>query len=132
MDKKYPSQSPERMKLYRKKWSEQNPEKVKSARNAWRRDKRKALEVHRRYKYGITPDQTRELLQNQKNSCAICKKQFSIGKSGVLHFMVDHCHQYGYIRGLLCVSCNNGIGLFKDDPELLITASKYVENWKPI
>jgi hypothetical protein len=45
-------------------------------------------------------------------------------ESGSLH--VDHDHESGRVRGLLCVRCNNGIGLFKEDPDLFERALTYV------
>ena len=39
---------------------------------------------------------------------------------------VDHCHNTGRFRGLLCVSCNAGVGMFKDTPSLLVAAASYL------
>lgn len=62
-------------------------------------------------------------------SCEICGVQLawhqtSAGKNTAVH--VDHCHQTGKIRGLLCHDCNTGIGKFKDNPSLLWKAIAYL------
>lgn len=41
---------------------------------------------------------------------------------------VDHCHETGQVRGLLCNLCNQALGLFKDSPELLARATAYLHN----
>jgi hypothetical protein len=44
----------------------------------------------------------------------------------VLH--VDHCHQTGHVRALLCTGCNSGLGAFRDSPERLREAAAYIEH----
>jgi hypothetical protein len=62
-------------------------------------------------------------LRKQKLRCAIC-----------LGFMkranVDHCHETGKRRGLLCSGCNTAIGKLKDDPEVLRRAADYIESYQ--
>lgn len=59
--------------------------------------------------------------------CAICKEPQSVLLKGELkRLAVDHCHKTKKIRGLLCDNCNKGLGLFKDKPELLNSASEYL------
>jgi hypothetical protein len=41
---------------------------------------------------------------------------------------VDHDHETGAIRGILCIDCNRALGMFRDDPRLLRKAAKYLEN----
>lgn len=43
---------------------------------------------------------------------------------------LDHCHETGEFRGFLCSNCNQGIGKFKDDPEILLNAIAYLEGHK--
>ena len=75
-------------------------------------------------RYGLTLQQYDELLKNQGGGCAICRKSES-GESGNC-LSVDHDHLTGKVRGLLCYSCNAGIGMFRDDPALLTGAVIYL------
>lgn len=62
---------------------------------------------------------------DQDGRCAIC----STTEPGHGHvvFVVDHCHQTGKVRGLLCRNCNAAIGLLGDDPKVLRVAAVYIE-----
>lgn len=60
--------------------------------------------------------------QEQNGCCAICKRHESV--TGTLH--LDHCHDDGKLRGLLCADCNKGLGFFRDSPENLVAASEYL------
>lgn len=75
--------------------------------------------------YGITVEQYEYLLTKQDSGCAVCGHDGSTSRGGVLH--VDHCHNKGHVRGLLCDLCNRAIGLFRDDPALLRRAADYLE-----
>ena len=75
-------------------------------------------------KYGITIEDYNDMFEKQKGVCKICalpqtNKRFN-------HLCVDHDHETGKVRGLLCDPCNRAIGLFKDDPRLLNKASQYL------
>ena len=50
------------------------------------------------------------------------------GADGGGRFHIDHDHSTGKVRGLLCTACNMGLGLFKDDPEMLLRAIDYLED----
>ena len=77
--------------------------------------------------YGITGKRFDEMLEEQNGACAICKRQETITRLGkLLPLSIDHDHTTGKIRGLLCGECNRGLGKFKDNPELLIEAAKYL------
>ena len=109
-----------------KRWQQANPDRL----NAYRRRRRLEPEVKRREraghlkrKYGITLEAYQTMLVNQGGRCAICRRQPPSDIS--LH--VDHDHQTGKIRGLLCFTCNNALGDFEDDASLLRSAITYVE-----
>lgn len=75
-------------------------------------------------KYGVTPDELAGMYEKQNSCCAICGVHESkLPKR--LH--VDHCHETGRVRGLLCNKCNTSIGHFERTPELLIVAHQYLE-----
>ncbi len=85
------------------------------------------------YGYGITVDQYDAMLAVQGGKCAICNATSSgsnRGTKGWLH--VDHCHATEAIRGLLCHTCNLGIGYFKNNPALLLAAMGYLLKYHPV
>ena len=71
----------------------------------------------------MTVEEYNERLLKQDGKCAICSKTNKSGK----RLFVDHCHRTGRIRGLLCGPCNNAIGLFYDNPELMNKAAAYLK-----
>lgn len=75
--------------------------------------------------YGITLDQFDSILAGQNNSCAICNSPRTNHKAHKF-FSVDHCHTTNKVRGILCPSCNIGIGCFKDNIQLLQKAIQYL------
>ena len=75
-------------------------------------------------KYGITLEDYDRLLENQEGCCSICGTDEPGGGKGRFH--VDHNHITGKVRGLLCNSCNTGLGRFKDSPEVLLKAAAYL------
>lgn len=82
-----------------------------------------------RTKFGITLAEYGELLLKQNGACAICKRAETDTRNGkVKALAVDHDHETGVVRALLCVACNTGLGKFRDDPDLLIEASNYIKH----
>lgn len=101
------------------------------------RDKRKCpkgrraiLNSEKKKMYGITQDQYEAMYAQQKGLCAIChqpeKTPTNDGKA-IRMLAVEHCHRTGAVRGLACRSCNSGLAQFRDDPELLRSAIRYLE-----
>lgn len=72
--------------------------------------------------YGITKAEL-DLMLEQHEACAIC----DTADWGAKGPQVDHCHETGKVRGILCINCNNGLGRFRDDPTRLRAAADYVE-----
>jgi hypothetical protein len=80
-----------------------------------------------RAKYGLEPGDYEKLMAAQNNSCAICGVKESVGRGGQLtRLCVDHNHETGQVRGLLCAACNKGLGIFKDDFRLVANAATYL------
>jgi len=82
----------------------------------------KALMRARRLKrrYGLTVAEFNGMVTQQGGKCMVCRKR----PRGILH--IDHDHETGKVRGLLCTSCNQGLGYFKDNPVYLVRAAKYL------
>ena len=108
-----------------KAWQQQNRERHLASQRArhQRPDvKRRERDAHLRRSYGMTIDQYEEQLARQGGVCAICKKPPRPDIS--LH--VDHDHETGRIRGLICFGCNNILGSVGDEPARLIALVNYL------
>lgn len=69
--------------------------------------------------YGLTRDELDRMIERQQNQCLICKTLLTRPH-------IDHDHQTGEIRGVLCSSCNTGLGMFSDNAEFLQSAIEYL------
>ncbi len=76
-------------------------------------------EQTRRWIYPLAPVAQRKLRSYQDGKCAICLEPRE-------RLMVDHDHGNGFVRGLLCVNCNSGLGHFKDSTDRLTRAIHYL------
>lgn len=114
-----------------RRWQQENPERVRAQREKAKADGRRAAQDRRTYlkrKYGMTVEQYDEMLAAQDGGCAICGRPPTPGIS--LH--VDHDHETGAIRRLLCFLCNNLLGDAGDDPSLLEKAAAYLRSHDPV
>lgn len=154
---KWQKQNYEHRKEYLKQWHKENIEKVKKQRedykdikNKKRREKYKNDEEYKKKRlieskkwqennpdkrknqrlkqYGISFDEFNLLLIKANNKCQICgydniddKKIFPV---------IDHCHNNGNVRGILCSKCNLALGHFNDSIENLENAIKYLKEIK--
>ncbi len=75
-------------------------------------------------RYGLTYEQWEKMREAEDFSCMICGiTEEELGKK----LDVDHCHDSGKVRGLLCNPCNNVLGTARDSIEVLKAAAKYLE-----
>ncbi len=79
--------------------------------------KQARLEEHLRRAYGITIAERDALLARQGGGCAICKKPVVFGRGFSDAGHVDHCHETGKVRGILCARCNSALGKLGDSVE---------------
>lgn len=79
-------------------------------------------------KFGLTLEDYYRMYDEQEGLCGSCRYPETDTRNGKVRWLsVDHCHSTGSVRGLLCGNCNNGLGRFKDDPDLLRKAADYLE-----
>lgn len=106
----------------RKRWNKENPEKVRlHKRNFYRKHKDRLTKAapshHRKHRYGLGEVEYQKLLQKQNNGCALCGQKKRL--------CVDHNHNTGKVRGLLCHGCNIDIRIFDRPVPELLKAWKY-------
>ena len=92
----------------------------------YKKHRGKRLAYRRSYLYGVSQGDYETLHNKSKGVCGIC----GCAEGSKMALAVDHCHKSGKVRGLLCNNCNNGLGRFKDDPDLLQLAIKYLKENK--
>ena len=93
-----------------------------------RRNSRKSYAKYRNLMrlYGITPEQYDAMVAAQHGRCAICGR-IPTGRPPNGHLLqVDHDHETGLVRGLLCLRCNRAIALLRDDPAVARRAAAYL------
>jgi hypothetical protein len=118
--------NPERARERTQRWRIANPDKYAATQAAFRASggkKQADRRSHLKRKFGLTVEEYDAMLARQGGGCGICGRPPRPDIS--LH--VDHDHETGRIRGLLCFRCNNSLGDLDDDPVLLRAALRYVE-----
>lgn len=76
-----------------------------------------------RIRYGITIEDYDRMLEQQEGGCAICRREPKLGK----YLSVDHDHETGKVRALLCARCNGLVGHHEKDVDLFAKIVAYVE-----
>ena len=152
-DKRWREENKEHHKELKDNWKRENAERVKRVQKAYaqtpagkatakraqnkyaKTEKRKiavaryhASEKGRRYllknsldRFGITPEDYKRMLAEQKGVCAICNKP-----DNKRRLSLDHYHETGQIRGLLCANCNHLLGNAQDNEDTLLAAIQYL------
>jgi hypothetical protein len=114
---------------YQRSWSSRNKDKIKNhnSQDSRKRAGRKTVCA----RYGITVEQFEELKRRQGGVCAICgQPETLVRQGGLCELTIDHDHETGQIRGLLCNNCNRAIGLLKDNTQVLRSAAAYLERFE--
>lgn len=122
---------------HQKKWYQRNREKVCAKTREYHRKHRlnpgyKAKErgQHLRIAYGITLAEYDKMLEKQNGVCAICSRpEIAKNQYGIKRLSVDHNHETGQVRALLCNKCNRTLGAAGDDIELLKKLIKYLRKF---
>ena len=106
-----------------RKWKAANPDKCRVY------DRKQAL---RRYK--LTPEAYARMLEAQGGVCAVCHRpETQLRVNGdVKRLAVDHDHETGKVRGLLCHKCNRALGLLCDNPKIINSLSAYAAQHQPV
>lgn len=108
-----------------KAWKLANPERNKETNKKWNDNNfsKKRYSLLKK-NYGITPEEYQVMFDAQSGCCQICQKHQSEFDR---RLAVDHNHETGKVRALLCLGCNKMLGLAKDNPELLLRAIEYLK-----
>lgn len=96
------------------------------AANAKPENKTHKLIYHLR-RFGLTVDQYNTMLELQHGKCAICRSGQNLHGDRPIRMAVDHCHNTGRVRGLLCNKCNTTLARLNDDVSLMRSFISYLE-----
>lgn len=107
-------------------WRLKNKDKAAKYMREWYgKNKTKARDSHLKKLYKMPYGEFDKMLDAQNGKCAICNREDP--KSGNGRLCVDHCHDTGAVRELLCSHCNSGLGYFENNMESLESAIKYLK-----
>lgn len=132
--------SPERKAILAKRsadYRKLHPERIKSTSKystpEYREKKRAKLRLacrkwHLKVLYGLTVEQYDAMFLAQRGLCAVCRRpETSLRRGKVKSLDVDHNHETGQVRELLCGACNPALGLLKEDPLRIRALADYIE-----
>lgn len=101
---------------YQKRYKQENPEKYRN--------------IKLKHLYGITLDFFNRMLQSQNNGCAVCRrKENKLTNGKVQNFVVDHSHETGQVRGLLCHDCNKNVGVVEKHLKVIL---EYLDKYQKV
>lgn len=114
--RKYYHSHAEERRAYARKYRADHPH-MKRIRKQWVSDN--SRRSHLKRQYGMIQKEYEEMLEKQNHKCSICATHID-------NPCVDHDHKTGKVRGLLCRTCNSGLGHFKDNERILVSAAEYL------
>lgn len=113
--------STEKKLAYNREWFKRNPHKRREYnRRRYKRNPAKEWLRNIKRRYGVTPEQYKQMIEQQDNKCAIC------GGQEATRLSIDHNHRTKVVRGLLCRPCNRDLHRV-EDPQWLIKALLYLD-----
>lgn len=125
-DKEYRAENRERIAAVAKQWYENGGREKQALYTKKHYQERKARykeskRLYRFTQYGINEKDFLKMSRKQEGRCGICNKVPDT-------LCIDHNHDTGQVRGLLCRKCNSAIGKLYDDPEIILNAYYYLVN----
>src|SRR5690606_33401686 len=78
-------------------------------------------------RFGLSRDDFDRMMDAQYGECCICHRP---AEESSKRLAIDHDHETGRVRGLLCQKCNCALGLFRDDPGIVMAAAVYLMSFK--
>ena len=122
--KSYRKANAERIAEKDRDYREINRDQIQKNGAAWRAANKELIRSYSlRRLYGIDLEDFNRMLEEQGHLCKVCSVSEPRG-NGTWH--VDHCHETGVVRGLLCSACNTGIGKLKDSSSVVLSALRYL------
>lgn len=124
------AKNPKKALEYAAKYRKQHKEKLKNEAREYRKNNKDYVfnaSVRKLEKnYNLTLEMYNAILKIQNHCCAICLKNLNNSKRKP---DVDHNHNTGQVRGLLCTNCNTGIGMFKENIDFFNRALIYIDKY---
>jgi recombination endonuclease VII len=110
---------------YHATWYQANRERMlirsrESQRRRYQERRAYMAAYHRDKKYGLRPGEYEAMIRAQGGRCRVCG-------DAPAKLVVDHDHDTGAVRALLCNLCNTALGYFRDDAALARRAAEYLE-----
>jgi hypothetical protein len=117
-------ESKQRKRENTQRWRENNREKSREYNRKWRqRNPEFDRDKNLKRLYGISREQLNALVSAAKNTCPVCRHKLNNEDHRVC---VDHCHNTGVIRGVICLKCNSAEGLL-GSPEVALRLYEYMK-----
>ena len=89
--------------------------------------KKRQYKANIKYMYGVSIEWVEERLAAHNNKCKVCGTKMKLYTNTVA---IDHCHETGEVRDIVCKKCNTAMGQFRDDPKLIAKAIDYLTEMK--
>lgn len=127
-----PYKDPTVLRDYKRAWSQRPEQRAKAALRRQRPGYELYMSPIRRrnvlQRYGLTPEAYEALYLKQDGRCAVCGTDKAGNGKGDRYLDVDHCHETGKVRGLLCRRCNVTAGVLEKNRERISMIEKYLQS----